>query len=179
MADQLTSPPQQTESSSPNTSIPIDGISQNFPNIPAPSIASAEPDPAAISDDLSPRQLSAIDLMLTGTTDVKIAEILQVDRRTLYNWRIRNPRFRQLLHERRTDLFNAHIDRFLASLSQSIESLTKQAANAYAPTSHRATRTILLASRLGQHLYNLANPKPPTTNNQPQTTNIDAPAHKA
>ncbi len=145
----------------PHASTNSDDTSQNLPNPltpQSPPDQSPDPDPNPISHDLTPRQLAAIDLMLTGNTDLKIAELLQINRRTLYDWRTHNPRFQQHLNHRREELFGGKLGLFLSALSTSLQTLTQQAAHPYADVSHRAARTILIASRLGQHLYNLTNP---------------------
>jgi hypothetical protein len=145
-----------------NTSTTLDDLHQNASECSAPRLPQGAPDdPNPIKDDLTPRQLAAIDLMLAGASDTAIASTLQIIRSTVYRWRAHNPLFRRVLAERLDDRYSAHIDRFLNGLSQSLQALTEQAQHPYAQTSHRAARTILIASRLGQHLYNMANPNRP------------------
>lgn len=50
------------------------------------------------SDELSPKQLEAINLLGTGMTQVAAAEAINVHRVTLSNWFRKDPRFRAELH---------------------------------------------------------------------------------
>jgi hypothetical protein len=159
MADQPITPPQQPPPSPTNTSTPLDDLHQNASQCSAPQSPQNVPDdPNPIKDNLTPRQLAAIDLMLAGASDTAIASTLQITRSTVYRWRAHNQLFRRVLAERLNDRYSAHIDRFLNGLSDSLQILTEQTQHPYAQTSHRAARTILTASRLGQHLHNMTNP---------------------
>jgi hypothetical protein len=162
MADQPIPPSHQPSPSPTHTSTALDDLHQNASQCsapPAPKDPSDDPNP--IKDDLTPRQLAAIDLMLAGASDTAIASTLQITRSTVYRWRSHNPHFRRVLADRLNDRYSAHIDRFLNGLSDSLQILTEQTQHPYAQTSHRAARTILTASRLGQHLHNMTNPKRP------------------
>ena len=76
--------------------------------------------------ELSERQLRALSLMVSGQSDVRVAEHLGVDRKTLYRWR-RQPNFAAALELEREDAaeidmrrLRAHrgllLDRFEAAL---------------------------------------------------------------
>ncbi len=53
------------------------------------------------------------------------------------------------------------MDHLIQALTNSLSALHQQVKDPYTATSHRAAKTFLAQSRLGQHLYNLANPKLP------------------
>lgn len=57
-------------------------------------------DPVTGSDELSAKQLEAINLLCTGMTQVATAEVIKVHRVTLSNWFRKDPRFRAELHRR-------------------------------------------------------------------------------
>jgi hypothetical protein len=123
------------------------------PKCPTPSTSDTPP-------DLTEKQLAALDLLLTGATDLAVAKALDISPRTLYRWRNHHPAFRAELAQRRQCFYESTLDRFLVTLSRSLDTLDHQVTDRYAPTAHRASRTILAMSRLGQHLYNSVNPKP-------------------
>jgi hypothetical protein len=60
-------------------------------------------DPVTGSDELSPKQLEAINLLYTGKTKVATAEAIKVHRVTLSNWFRKDPRFRAELNRRLHD----------------------------------------------------------------------------
>jgi hypothetical protein len=51
--------------------------------------------------DLTEKQMAALDLMLVGASDQKIAEEISVTRSTVWRWRNENPYFRAELNKRR------------------------------------------------------------------------------
>ena len=72
--------------------------SPEFPKIPqqnAPaqieSTASRSVSPATSNTQLSPRQLSSIDLLFAGHSFSSVARTLNIDRKTLYHWRKSKP----------------------------------------------------------------------------------------
>jgi transcriptional regulator with XRE-family HTH domain len=57
------------------------------------------------TDDLSPEQLKAIDLLLQGKNDSEVAEALKVNRSTVNLWRNKNASFKALLNNRKNTEF--------------------------------------------------------------------------
>jgi hypothetical protein len=147
------------QSSATNRQMP-----QNAPECPILEKASAHatppqplpsPPPADNDDlDLPPDQLLVIDLLLTGGTLTQVAEAARIDRKTLYRWRHHDPRFQQFLERRRRELFDAAADRFRSLLDGALSTLSQQIHDPYAPTSHRAAKTLLT-------LAHLTRPTPP------------------
>jgi len=103
-------------------------------------------------EGLTEAQLTAIDLLLFGVKFAQIAAQLHIDVRTLYNWRTQNPLFRAELQRRREDLLAHASDRFRSLLDSSLDTLERQVADRYAPTAHRAAKTLLSLARIGDYL---------------------------
>ena len=101
---------------------------------------------------LTDQQLLAIRLLLTGRSDFFVYKTLKIDRKTLYNWRTKNLDFQSHLIARRRELFEHLADRLRALLSDALDTLDKQVHDRYAPTSHRAARTLLHLSRIALQL---------------------------
>ena len=120
-----------------------DSTSQKFPEFPK-----SDDDNAQLSD----AQLLALDMLLTGATFCAVARALNIDRRTLYNWRHHDPDFGAALARRRQDLFDSAADRFRNTLTSALDTLEKQTKDPYTPTSHRAAKTILSLSQLHKFL---------------------------
>jgi transcriptional regulator with XRE-family HTH domain len=57
------------------------------------------------TEDLSPSQLKAIDLILQGKNDSEVAEALKVNRSTVNLWRNKNASFKALLNNRKNTEF--------------------------------------------------------------------------
>ncbi len=74
----------------------------------------------ARSFDLSERQLLAIDHTLRGVNDSRIAEILDIDRKTLWNWKTFNEDYRRALAEGRAALHAAVIDQLQATAAKAL-----------------------------------------------------------
>jgi|SRR5687768_6680065 len=71
--------PQPTQDSRPR-------MSRNVPDCPGET-PSAQNEPTAASEELSPRQLSAIALLFAGRSFSAVGRTLGISRRTLYRWR--------------------------------------------------------------------------------------------
>jgi hypothetical protein len=57
------------------------------------------------TDDLSPEQLKAIDLILQGKNDSEVAEALKVNGASVHLWRNKNASFRALLNNQKNTEF--------------------------------------------------------------------------
>jgi DNA-binding CsgD family transcriptional regulator len=62
--------------------------------------------------NLSDKQLHAIDLTIQGYPDIRIAEMLEIDRRTLWYWKTKNEDYRQLLFLARDNVHMRVTDRY-------------------------------------------------------------------
>ncbi|HEX4054602.1 MAG TPA: hypothetical protein VHX86_10090 [Tepidisphaeraceae bacterium] len=62
--------------------------------------------------DLDEIQIRAIELTLQGTRDGKIAEMLSIDRKTLWRWKTRDKDYGRALDDARTQLYSAIADRY-------------------------------------------------------------------
>jgi hypothetical protein len=154
-------PPNKTPAPKPapaQAPAPAEPTSQTFPNFPT-SDNSVGSSPDAPDDSLSDPQRTAINLLLLGLSDTAVAKQLSVTRRTIYNWKYTDSHFRTELQRRRDEACDATLAQFLNGIQVSLDTLTKQAAHPYPPVSHRAARTILTLSRVGQHLHTLTDPK--------------------
>jgi hypothetical protein len=140
---------------------------------PAQASAALSTDPPLLPD-LPQRQQLALDLLLTGATDTSIAAAVGVTRRTVYTWRTADHLFSAHLQRRRQDLFDQNADRLRCMLSAALDTLDRQVKDPYNPTSHRAARTLLLLSRLGNHL--IAIPRPTASNSIPPSPILEPPA---
>jgi hypothetical protein len=104
--------------------------------------------PAPLSD----RQQRAIELMLQGLPDSRIAQTLGFDPRTLYRWR-RQPVFASELDRRRHRLRKTVNDRLVALLPEAVDVLKKQLSDPYDRTAYRAAsllvRTAFRKTRTG------------------------------
>ena len=131
-------------------------MSQNVPECPKfhdanPAVTSPAA-PAAPPDSdppLPPNQQAAIALLLTGAHTGDVAAAIDIDRRTLYRWRYHDPQFiRELRRQRAQALDNAN-DRLRHLLTNALSALEVQVNDPYAPTSHRAAKTLLSLARIG------------------------------
>src|SRR5688572_1759697 len=88
-------PPQNPLESTPE-SLGIPHDSPEFPKIPQQN-APAQIEPTTpqtsnpLTSNLSPRQLSSIDLLFAGHSLSSVTRTLNIDRKTLYNWRRSRP----------------------------------------------------------------------------------------
>jgi hypothetical protein len=149
-------------------------MSQNVPKCPKFDSANANPTAAAldlVEPPLPANQQAAIALLLTGANNGDVAAACGVDRRTLYRWRHRDPNFIRELRRQRAELLDNANDRFRYLLSNALSALELQVADPYAPTSHRAAKTLLALARIGQP----AAPRPRASNQSAIPTNPGTP----
>ena len=62
--------------------------------------------------ELSDVQLRAIELTVQGLSDVKVALMLSIERRTLWRWRTKDPNYRRVLEEARRQISTAATDQY-------------------------------------------------------------------
>jgi hypothetical protein len=145
-------------------------ITQNYPELPVLSTKCDHSQPAITNPDaesrapqdispLSDAQLQAIDLLMLGQSYTAIAQTLGITRKTLYNWR-NEPAFRAHYDHRRREVFDAASARTLSMLDGALDVLQKLIKHPYHPTAHSAVRTLLFATRIGQHATTFQKPLP-------------------
>jgi hypothetical protein len=77
----------------------------------------------AIKHALSIEQQNAIDLLVTGKTDLETAEAVGVHRGTVAKWRLHDPHFQAALNARRQELFGAVADKLRSLAPQAVDML--------------------------------------------------------
>jgi hypothetical protein len=77
--------------------------SQNFPPFPIPENNSAKV--PQVHAPLTPKQLLALNRLFAGDSEQAICHALQINRRTLYNWKRHNPAFAAEMNRRHAELW--------------------------------------------------------------------------
>ena len=93
-------------------------------------------------DSLNEKQLSAVELLVTGKGYGECATILQIDRKTLYNWR-QDELFQEALADRRRELWGRANDRVRALLGPAIDVMEQQLKEKYDLSRVRAATVLL------------------------------------
>lgn len=93
-------------------------------------------------DGLNEKQLAAVELLSAGKGYGECATILQIDRKTLYNWR-QDELFQEALCERRRELWGRANDRVRALLGPAIDVMEQQLKEKYDRTRFRAASVLL------------------------------------
>ncbi|HEY7120511.1 MAG TPA: hypothetical protein VH475_28260 [Tepidisphaeraceae bacterium] len=109
------------------------------------------PDPAlnhlqllrAHTRPLTPTQLSAIDLLLTGRSDATVAAILNLHRTTVTRWRLYSHVFQAEFNRRRQEVYSAASDKLRATLAKAIRVFQKQVRSDDQKVAFRAARALL------------------------------------
>jgi hypothetical protein len=148
MSDQLNPQPSET-AVAPTTVDPSlappdspDDVSQTFPNLPTFEKIAGPPAPEP--RPLTLRQLTAIDLLLAAKTDAEIVKKLKIDRRTLYNWRHKNPLFIAELNRRSHAAWNETAQRLRALVTRALDTLSEQLGGLISDAGRtRAARTLI------------------------------------
>jgi hypothetical protein len=91
-----------------------------------------------------------MELLLAGAGDTAVARELGVSRRTVYQWRVVDVRFRAAMQRRRRALYESAADRLRANLSAALDVLERHVRDPYAPTALRAARAMLALARVGK-----------------------------
>ena len=81
--------------------------------------------PDTSGQELSVAQLSAVDLLVVGTTDQETAEAVGVTRLTVCGWGNANPYFQAALN-RRQDLWGVTVDQLRALLPRAVAVLAEE-----------------------------------------------------
>ncbi len=110
-------------------------VSQNFPNIPIRP------------NSLNEQQQTAIRLLVTGKSPASVAELLGINRRTLYNWR-QTAEFRRELSRLRRQLWSEAADRLRALVHPSLDVLEQELRKGYDRARYRAANAVLRHANL-------------------------------
>lgn len=133
-------------------------VSHDFPDLPTPENAhlkDVQPGHTAPVNEhetlppITPRQQRAIHFILRGHSDVAVAAAVGVSRRTIYNWRMRNPAFRQNLDQLRREIYQHTTDRLRRTLRTSINLLMRQLRDPNPLVAFRSARAILTLVDIG------------------------------
>ncbi len=99
--------------------------------------------------ELTPAQLSAINLLATGATITAAAESANVARQTVSEWMNHDPVFQASLNLRRAELWSEQCDRYRAMLPKALDTI-EEALNIGGPDALKAALTIIRLSGLEQ-----------------------------
>lgn len=97
--------------------------------------------------DLTPAQLSAVNLLATGATVTAAAESANVARQTVSEWMNHDPVFQAALNKRRSELWSEQCDRYRAMLPKALDTV-EMALTEGGPDALKAALTIIRLSGL-------------------------------
>ena len=99
--------------------------------------------PSLQDEPLSDRQRLALELILTGKTDLQVAKAVGVCRRTILRWRHSDADFIAELRRRRQVQWHGVVDKLRALLEPAVDVLAEQLHDRYDRTRFRAASTLL------------------------------------
>jgi hypothetical protein len=120
-----------------------EAMSEDFPKFP--SSAGRLNDTAVTG--LTEPQKAAIEFLLLGKSLSATARAIQIDRRTLYNWR-QEELFQEVLEERRRELWSDAAGRLAALVHPSLDVMEQHLADRYDRARFRAASSILKLANL-------------------------------
>jgi hypothetical protein len=99
--------------------------------------------------NLNQKQVAAIELIASGRSYTTTAELLGIDRSTLYLWR-QQPRFQERLEARTHELWGKANDRLKSMVEPALEVVARQLEAKYERTCWRAANLVLRLTKLGK-----------------------------
>src|SRR5436309_10803622 len=99
---------------------------------------------------LNERQWAAIQLLAIGKSLSAVARTIEVDPKTLYNWR-QDAAFREALAARRRDLWSTAIERVRGMVNPSLDIIEQHLSDRYERIRFRAAQTVLNLASLKKH----------------------------
>jgi hypothetical protein len=121
------------------------GLSENFRKLP---IAQNRLNGERVG--VSERQRAAIELLAIGKSLGTVARLVQIDPRTLYNWR-QSAAFREALAIRRRQLWSTAIQRVRGMVNPSLDIVEQHLSDRYERIRFRAAQTVLNLASLKKH----------------------------
>jgi len=103
-------------------------------------------------DRLSEKQHAAIELLLLGKSFAAIAKAIEVDRKTIYNWR-QNAGFCGELERRREQIWGEASERLRALVHPSLDVLEAQLQDRYDRARFQAAKTLLRLADLRKTIH--------------------------
>ena len=137
--EELISCASKARASSPDTAA---AIPQNSPNFPTAENA------------LLKKQQAAVKMLALGQNYGEICKNLQIDRKTLYNWRKREL-FAQATDARRRELWKDAADRLSRLVHPALDTMEEFLMDVYDKNRMRAATSLLRLSNLGKSLPRL------------------------
>src|SRR5436190_14796325 len=113
----------------------MDTVTQDYPGLPNSE------------NTLSDKQLSAIELLIAGKGYGETARALEIERKTLYNWR-QDDLFQEALQDRRRELWGRANDRIRSLLETSIDVMEQHLKDNWQNNRFRAASTLLRVANL-------------------------------
>ena len=124
--------------------------------------ATTIPQPTAIPEDsrkfpifardMSEKQKSAIELLVLGNSLGATAKAIDVDAKTLYNWR-QDPVFMEALEARRDELWSHAAERLRSMVHPSLDILQQDLSNRHERSRFRAATAVLRLADLRRSLH--------------------------
>ena len=153
----IDSPSSEPSSSPSSPSSDSAAIPRNSPQFPSAenrlndAAASAPTQAPATSEveELSAQQFAAVDLLAMGKSPVAVARILEIDRKTVYNWR-QNPSFKQAVEQRREELWRDAAARLRALVAPALDVIAEQLTFRYDRARFQAATTLLRFANFGK-----------------------------
>jgi hypothetical protein len=145
-------PPQTDKIPHHSPDFPIGGDALNQSPDHPESRASIPPDSPEFpigGDALNERQHAAIELLVLGLATGQVAQRLDIDRKTLFNWR-QNESFQRELQRKRQELWSEVGHRIRALAHPSLDEMERQLSDPYDRTRFGAAVTILKLSNIGK-----------------------------
>jgi hypothetical protein len=126
-------------------------MTRNVSDCPSAPVQDLREDPQdPVPEVLSDAQVVALDMILSGAGDSAVAREVNVNRRTIYRWRVEHPVFSQALAKRRQQLWELGVDRFRELTRLALDRLEAQIRDPYAPISMQAARAVVALAQLGR-----------------------------
>ena len=82
-----------------------------------------EPDKTRQESGLSQKQYNVMDAILDGATDQETAKRCGVSRQTVNVWKNNDAEFREVLNQRRQELWETHLDQLRAMIGAAVQTL--------------------------------------------------------
>ena len=99
---------------------------------------------------LNDKQKTAVEMLAVGRSFGRICKFIEIDAKTLYNWR-HNAAFREALHRRRRELWSDAIERVRGMVTPSLDIVEQHLSDRYERVRFRAAQTVLNLASIKKH----------------------------